>query len=156
MSTTPASSALTRRDLLLAGSALMAVAAVGLPASQALATPADVDAAIKKATGGQAPKPGKVTLEVPELADNGATVPLAVKVDSPMTEKDFVKEIHIFADGNPRPTVMTAKLGPRAGKAEFSIRIRLAQSQNVQAVAIMSDGQAFMAKKEVKVTAGGC
>lgn len=152
----PTPPALTRRDLLLTGSAALAAVAVGLPSGGALATPAEVEAAVKKATGGQAPKLGKVSLELPEIADNGATVPMTVKVDSPMTDKDFVKEIHVFADGNPRPTIMSVKIGPRAGKAEFSIRVRLAQSQNVQAVAIMNDGQSFFAKKEVKVTAGGC
>jgi sulfur-oxidizing protein SoxY len=148
--------ALSRRELLTASAALLAFAAVGGHAKMAGATPAEVADAVKKLTNNAALKPGKVTLELPEIAENGATVPLTVKVDSPMTDKDHVSAIHIFAENNPRPVILSVKMGARAGKAEFSIRIRLAQSQNVQAVAVMSDGQAFTAKKEVKVTAGGC
>jgi sulfur-oxidizing protein SoxY len=142
--------------MLTASAALLAFAAVGGHARQADATPAEVADAIKKLTNNAAIKPGKVTLELPDLADNGATVPMTVKVDSPMTEKDHVSAIHVFAEGNPRPVVLSVKIGARAGKAEFSIRIRMAQSQIAHAVAVMSDGQAFSAKKEVKVTAGGC
>jgi sulfur-oxidizing protein SoxY len=145
-----------RREMLLASAALLAFSKLGGLSSPAQATPADVAEAVKKLAGNAAVKPGKVTLDLPEIAENGATVPLKVSVESPMSDKDHVKAIHIFAEGNPRPTVLSVKIGPRAGKAEFSIRIRLAQSQNVQAVAVMNDGQAFGAKKEVKVTAGGC
>ncbi len=149
-------SALTRREMLLASAALLAFAATGTMPGTAQATPAEVDAAVKKLTNNAAVKPGKVTLELPEIAENGASVPMTVKVESPMTDKDHVTAIHIFAEGNPRPVVLSVKIGPRAGKAEFAIRIRMAQTQNVLAVAVMSDGQAFSAKKEVKVTAGGC
>ncbi|TAN46907.1 MAG: thiosulfate oxidation carrier protein SoxY [Rhodospirillales bacterium] len=147
---------LGRRELLLTGAAGLTVAALLGPGRKAWATPPEVDAALKKLTNNAQVKTGKVTLELPEVADDGRTVPLKVIVDSPMTDKDHVKAIHVFADSNPRPVVMSVKLGPRAGKAEFSIRIRLAQTQNVHAVAVMSDGQVYGGKKEVKVTAGGC
>lgn len=147
---------INRREMLTASAALLAFAAVGAPVREASATPAEVADAIKKLTNNAAVKPGKVALDLPDIADNGATVPMKVTVESPMTDKDHVKAIHIFAEGNPRPVVMSVRIGPRAGKAEFSIRIRMAQTQNIQAVAVMSDGQAFAAKKEVKVTAGGC
>lgn len=147
---------LNRRDVLHGASLGLAVIATGgMFATVAHATPDDVRAALAKMTGGAEPKAGRVTLTIAEVAENGATVPYTVKVESPMTEKDYVKAIYIMADGNNAPNVTTYRLTPDCG-AEVSGRMRLAKTQSVHAVAQMSDGTCFAAKAEVKVTIGGC
>jgi sulfur-oxidizing protein SoxY len=102
------------------------------------------------------PKEGKIVLKVPEIAENGNTVPVTVSIESPMTETDYVKAVHVVADGNPAPGVASFSFTPMSGKAEAQLRIRLAQTQNVVAVAQMSDGSLWTASREVKVTIGGC
>ena len=111
---------------------------------------------IEKFTGGKDPAKGKVSLDLPEIAENGNTVPLTVAVESPMTAESYVKEIMIVADGNPNAGVATLNFTPLSGKAEAAIRIRLAATQNVIAIAKMSDGALFTEQKVVKVTIGGC
>ena len=146
-----------RRDLLaMAGTGVIAVAGIGLFAGEAMADSAAVAKAIKKSVGGKSPKTGRVTLELPEIAENGNTVPIAVEVKSPMTAKDYVKAVHIYADGNPVPNVATFRFSPESGKARVSTRMRMRKSQNIVAVAEMSDGSVYMGKKAVKVTIGGC
>ena len=95
-------------------------------------------------------------LEIPRLAENGNIVPVAITVDSPMTEQDYVESIHLFAERNPLPRVLEAELGPRNGRARIATRIRLAVSQQVLAVAIMSDGTLWSTAADVEVTVGGC
>ena len=73
-----------------------------------------------------------------------------------MTAEIHVKEVMILADGNPNAGVATLMFTPLSGKAEASIRIRLATTQNVVAIAKMSDGAVFTEQKTVKVTIGGC
>lgn len=111
---------------------------------------------IQKFTGGIKPIEGKIKLDVPEIAENGNTVPVTVSVDSPMTVASHVKEIFVLADANPRGGVATFKFMPDVSVAEANIRVRLAETQNVIAVAKMSDGTYIMAAKQVKVTIGGC
>ncbi len=144
--------ALTRRQILIgtAGIGLMA-----LP-RWAQATPAEAQAAIAKITGGATPAAGRVTLRLPQIAENGNSVQFSVAVDSPMTEADYVKAIHVIAEENPFPEVATFYLSPANGKAEVTMRMRLAKTQTVRAVAVMADGKAFEAQQEVKVTIGGC
>lgn len=102
------------------------------------------------------PKAGKVQIKTQEIAENGNTVPVTVTVDSPMTDKDYVKAIHVVADKNPLPGVASFNLHPASGKAEVQFRMRMAETQNIIAVAEMSDGSAWTASREVKVTIGGC
>ena len=111
---------------------------------------------IEKFTGGKQPAKGKISLDLPEIAENGNTVPLSVMVESPMTAESYVKDVMIIADGNPNAGVATLSFTPMSGKAEASIRIRLATTQNVVAIAKMSDGSLFTEQKTVKVTIGGC
>jgi sulfur-oxidizing protein SoxY len=111
---------------------------------------------IEKFTGGKEPAKGKVSLDLPEIAENGNTVPLTVSVESPMTADSYVKEIMILADGNPNAGVATLSFTELSGKAEAAIRIRLAATQNVIAIAKMNDGAMFTDRKTVKVTIGGC
>jgi sulfur-oxidizing protein SoxY len=115
----------------------------------AKADTAAVDAAIT-------PSEGRITLDLPQIAENGNTVPLTVEVDSPMSEADYCKAVHIFAEGNPLPNVASFRFTPACGQAFASTRIRLAKTQNVIAVAEMSDGSLYTTKAEVKVTIGGC
>ena len=116
----------------------------------------DSDELIKKFTGGKAPSQGRVKLDLPEIAENGNTVPMTVSVESPMTEQSHVTNVLVVTDGNPRGGVATFHFSPASGVAEANTRIRLAATQNVIAVAQMNDGSFHMASKQVKVTIGGC
>ena len=73
-----------------------------------------------------------------------------------MTATDYVKAIHIFNEKNPQPNVIGIHLGPRAGKAKVSTRIRLADSQKVVAIAQMSDGSFWSESVDVIVTLAAC
>lgn len=144
----------TRRSFLgaAAGGLAVAVAFPGL----ALADAKMVADEIKKLVGEKALKEGRIKLDLPSIAENGLVVPLSFEVESPMTEADHVKSVHFFAEGNPNPLVASFSFTPLAPKAAAAIRIRLAQTQNIIAVAAMSNGDVYTARKEVKVTIGGC
>ena len=120
------------------------------------ATPETMAAAIKQVTGGAEVRPVKVTLDIPPLVENGNTVPLTVTVDSPMTEADHVKAIHVFNEKNPQPHVISVSLGPRAGRARLATRIKLADAQKVVAIAETSTGEFFSASADVIVTIAAC
>ena len=121
-----------------------------------IATPGDVEAALKKLYGSKPMNKGKISMDLPQIAENGLVVPISVSVDSKMTAKDYVKAVHVFADGNPLPGVVSYRFTPESGQAAANIRMRLAKTQNVVCVAEMSDGKLYSAKSEVKVTIGGC
>ena len=142
-----------RREALAIGAGAAGAAMLGVP--QAIAAN-DSDETIKKFTGGKTPVEGKIKLDMPEIAENGNTVPMTVMVDSPMTAQSHVTDVLIVADGNPRSGIATFRFSPASGVAEANTRIRLAASQNVIAIAKMNDGSVFMASKQVKVTIGGC
>ncbi|MBS0232251.1 MAG: thiosulfate oxidation carrier protein SoxY [Proteobacteria bacterium] len=125
-------------------------------AGAAFANPADVETLIQKMTGGKKPSEGRITLDLPTIAENGLVVPLGFDVQSPMTENDYVKSVHIFAESNPNVQVADYTFTPLCPKAAIQVRMRLAQTQRVTALAIMSNGDAYIARKEVKVTIGGC
>lgn len=112
--------------------------------------------AIRKVVGGARVTPGKVKVDLPQLVDNGNTVPLSVVVDSPMTAADHVQAIHVFTEKNPQPDVASFRLGPRAGRASVSTRIRLADTQSVVALAQMSDGSFWSGKADAVVTIAAC
>jgi sulfur-oxidizing protein SoxY len=111
---------------------------------------------IEQATKGAPVKRGRVKLELPLLADNGNSVPMKVSVESPMSEQDHVKTIRLLSERNPEPQMAVFHLGPRAGVAEVSSRVRLAGSQKVTALAEMSDGSFWMDTAEVVVTLSAC
>lgn len=144
----------TRRHLLAVGT--LAVLAAIIAPRLAFADEAAVAAELKKLYGDKQFGTGRVKLDVPEIAENGLVVPVNVDVDSPMTEADYVKSVHVFADGNPLPGVVSYRFTPDCGKAAASIRMRLAQSQNVSCIAEMSNGSLYATKTSVKVTIGGC
>lgn len=113
--------------------------------------------ALNAVTGGKTPVvSSKIKLKVPEIAENGAVVPVTVEVDSPMTETDYVKAIHIFATKNTNSRCIDVHLTPANGKAMFSTRIKLGGTQEVATVVELSDGSFITASQSVKVTIGGC
>ena len=144
-----------RRQTLALGAGAMSVVVLGISSNPALAKN-DADEAIKKFTGGKTPVQGKVKLDLPEIAENGNTVPMTVTVESPMTEQSHVTDVLIVADENPRSGVATFHFSAASGVAEANTRIRLASTQDVIAVAKMNDGSFYTASKQVKVTIGGC
>ena len=137
---------------------LFTAAGLGLApfAPPAAATPAAMDEAIRMLVGKATVKRGRVKLELPPIVENGNTVPLTVTVDSPMSETDHVTDIHVFNEKNPQPYVAAFDLGPRAGKAVVSTRIRLADSQQVVAIARLNDGSFWSDSADVIVTLAAC
>ncbi len=102
------------------------------------------------------PTAARIRIVAPELADNGASVQVTLACDGPMTEADHVRAIHLAAERNPNPGVASFRFTPSCRRAEVTTRIRLAQTQRLIAVAETSDGRAWIAQREVKVTLGGC
>ena len=143
---------ITRRQILVVTAAL----AGGLSAPSAHATPATMQAAIRRVVGEAPINRGKVTLDIPPLVENGNTVALAIEAESPMTAQDHVKAIHVFNEKNPQPNVISAHLGPRAGRARVATRFRLADTQTIVAIAEMSDGSFWSASADVIVTLAAC
>jgi sulfur-oxidizing protein SoxY len=148
----------TRREFLM-----LACAAFASPAAQAQLTPnivalrkAALEEAVRRVTGGAQPRPGRVKLDLPPLIENGNSVPLTVTVESPMSAADHVRAIHVFTEKNPQPNVISAWLGPRAGRATLTTRARIADTGNVMAVAQLSDGSFWSDRVEVVVTLSAC
>ena len=146
---------LTRRKALILGAVSTTTILAGAPRG-VRATAADAATEIAKFTGGKIPQTGRITIELPEIAENGNSVPLSVVVDSPMTPDNYVTDILVTAEGNPWPGVAVFKLTPLSGRAEAATRIRLAASQNIVVVAKTSKGEVLTAQRQVNVTIGGC
>jgi sulfur-oxidizing protein SoxY len=146
-----------RRFLRLAGSAA-AIGALPLVVSvrPVEATPETMAAAIRAVVGGATVQIGKVKLDIPPLVENGNSVPMTVSVASPMTANDYVKSIHVFNEKNPQPNLGNFYLGLRAGRAQVSTRVRLADSQKITAIAHLSDGSFWSVTAEVVVTLAAC
>jgi sulfur-oxidizing protein SoxY len=136
--------------------AIPAGAALTLIVHPAEATPEAMREAIKKVVGDAEIKRGRVKLDIPPLSENGNSVTCSVTVESPMTAAEHVKAIHLFNEKNPQPNVISVHIGPRAGRAAISTRIRLADSQRVIAVAEMSDGKFWSDEMDVIVTLAAC
>jgi sulfur-oxidizing protein SoxY len=143
----------SRRELLLAAGAGLASLVVVRPAR---ATPEAMQEAIRKVAGPARINRGRVKLELPPLVENGNVVPLAVGVESPMTDADHVRAIHVFTERNPQPDVLSVRLGPRAGRARVATRIRLAHTQTVVAIGELSDGSWWSDSADVVVTLAAC
>jgi sulfur-oxidizing protein SoxY len=147
----------TRRTFLkAAGTTALAGAILRVTLRPADATPAMLNAAIRNVVGEAPLRTGKVKLDIPPLVENGNTVPMTVSVTSPMTADDYVRSIHVFNEKNPQPYIGNFYLGPAAGRAQVSTRIRLADSQKVVAIAQMSDGSFWSASVDVVVTLAAC
>ncbi len=141
-----------RRGLLVAGLAL-----AGFPVlAQRFQPPQDITPLLMKITGGVVADKRGVEVVLPQIAENGNSVPLNVKVASPMTEVDFVAAIHVFAERNPRPLVASFHLGPQSGRAEISTRVRLAGTQTVNVLVELSGKRFLLGSAYVLVTAAAC
>jgi sulfur-oxidizing protein SoxY len=145
-----------RHFLLLTGVAIATPVKAQLPPNIAEIRKAALQEAIKKVIGDAQVRQGKVKVDIPPLIDNGNAVPVTVEVESPMTQADHVKAIHLFTERNPQPYVFTAHLGPRAGKARVATRARIADSGDVVAIAQMSDGSFWSESVKVIVTLSAC
>jgi len=148
----------TRRQFLLltACAAVPATATAQLDSNLAANRKAAFQAALKKIIGDSPVRKERVKLVLPPLIDNGNSVPLTVSVESPMTEADHVKAIHVLTEKNPLPDVVSVTLGPRAGRATLTTRVRLADTQTVTAIAQTSDGAFWSDTAEVVVTLSAC
>jgi sulfur-oxidizing protein SoxY len=147
----------SRRDILKTAGVLAGCGALmRLTVRPAAATPAMMEEAVRNFVGEATVQKGRVKIDVPPIVENGNSVPCTVSVDSPMTPADYVKAIHIFNEKNPQPYVISVTLGPRAGHAGFSTRIRLADSQTVTAIAELSDGTFWSGDVDVIVTLAAC
>ena len=142
----------TRRQLLLAGAGLASVALL----RPARADVPAMESAIREFVGKANVRQGKVRLDIPPLVENGNAAPVTLTVDSPMTQKEFVKAIALFNEKNPQPNVAVFHLGPRAGRAQVSTRMRLATSQKITAIAALSDGTFWSDSADVIVTLAAC
>ena len=111
---------------------------------------------VEKITGGAALREGRVALEIPQLSDNGHSVPLKITVSSPMNEREYVRTIHVLSEKNPRPVIAIYHLNPSCGRAEISTRVRLNGEQRLLVIAAMSDGSFHAASASVIVTETAC
>jgi sulfur-oxidizing protein SoxY len=141
---------LKRRDFLAGAAGALALPGV------ALAQVDPLDPHVRALANGAPMRKGKVTLVLPQLADNGNSVPIRITVDSLMTAADHVKSIHLYSERNPVPNMANFYLGSRAGKAEINSRVRLAGSQRVTAVAKLSDGSFWYDAAPIVVTLSAC
>ena len=134
-----------------------AISLAGMPAAaQRFQPPQDISPLLAKITGGAVAERRGVEVELPQIAENGNSVPLRIRVESPMTEADHVKAIHVFAERNPRPLVASFHLGPQSGRAEISTRVRLAGTQTVTVLAELSGNRFLVGPAYVLVTAAAC
>ena len=134
---------------------------LAVPGAFLLPTPTRADRqslaeALREFTGRQPLREGRVRLDVSPLVENGNAVPISVTVEAPMTAADHVRRIGVFNERNPQPNVITAQFGPRAGRAYLATHIRLATSQDLVAVAEMSDGSFWAQRVMVVVTLAAC
>lgn len=145
---------LSRRTLLTASASTALATFFG--SGRVFAEAADITEVIEAFTSGTEAGEGAFTLTTPEIAENGHSVPVSVLVESPMTEDDYVESVLILAEENPLPEVVTFHFTPMSGEAKASTRMRLAKTQDVVALAKLSNGQIYKASNNVKVTIGGC
>ncbi|MFO1271746.1 MAG: SoxY-related AACIE arm protein [Rubrivivax sp.] len=138
-----------RRELVIAGFGTLLL-------RPAAATPESMQAAIAAWCGGAEPKDGRVVLEIAPLIDNGNAVPVTLRVESPMTPAEHVRELALFNEKNPNTEVVVFHLGPRCGLAQVATRIRLATSQQLVALAKMNDGSVWQTRVDVIVTLAAC
>lgn len=137
---------MNRRHALVLGTGAFAVAALPVPA---LAEDNGTQAAIDAFTGGAPVAEGGVEIDAPEIAENGNTVPVEVGAEG-------ASAILLLAAGNPNPGVATFHFGKLSAASGAKTRIRLAETQDLVAVAKLADGGFAKATRAVKVTIGGC
>ncbi len=153
----------TRRLVIVAGASSLCVGSLALQwtspvraASSGAERTAHFEEALRALLAGRTPVEGGVTVELPEIAENGNFVPIAITVDSPMTADNYVKAVHLLSSGNPVAPVATFRFSPLNARARVLSRMRLARTQDVVVVAEHSNGALHSATTFVKVTIGGC
>ncbi|KRE20768.1 hypothetical protein ASE66_08010 [Bosea sp. Root483D1] len=146
--------ALSRREVMAAGAAGLAL--VALPAPARAAAPPALAELVARITEGAVPERGKISFDIPQLVENGNSVDVAIQVESPMTDADHVRWIHVIAEKNPFPDVARFHLSPRSGRADIRATLRLATSQKVVAIAALSGGGYVMADADIVVTLSAC
>jgi len=133
------------------------LSALGLaPHSIAFASPDQAKLAIQTLVGDQIVQTGRVILDIPPLIENGNSVVMTLQVESPMTQQDYVKSVHVLAEGNPLPNILSAYFTPRSGLAQVMSRVRLAENQRVWAIAQMSNGSFWRGYADTLVTTSAC
>ena len=156
---------MSRRELLETLTVLGVATGAGLSLSgpaparaQALGGQETVQDALTRLFGNRPIKDGGgvVKLEIPLIAENGAVVPVAVDVTSPMTAANYVKHVYVVADKNRIPIITRISLAPESGQASVATSVRLGETGDVRAIVEQSDGSLLQVKREVKVTVGGC
>lgn len=147
---------LNRRDIMIGAGTVFGAAAFPLGRLRAQGNPVPWQEVLTNIVGGAKPLEGKVTIEIPEIVENGNVVPISVSVVSPMADTDYVKTIHIITTGNPLAYVAGFHFTPLSGKASVSTRIRLTSTQEVISVAEFSDGKFLMGRRNVEVAIGCC
>lgn len=137
---------------------LLVLAACSGPGAHAQAPPvqADWSQLYGPWTAGHTPRAERVQVLTPRLADNGLSVPLSVRIDSPMRADDHVQRVILLSNRNPRPVIAEFELGPWSGRAEIATRVRLNGSQEVMALVQTSDGRWWQGTAEVEVTESAC
>jgi sulfur-oxidizing protein SoxY len=133
------------------------LSALGLaPHSIAFVSPDQAKLAIQTLVGDQIVQTGRVILDIPPLIENGNSVVMTLRVESPMTQQDYVKSVHMLAEGNPLPNILSAYFTPRSGLARVMSRVRLAKNQRVWAIAQMSNGSFWRGYADTLVTTSAC
>ena len=145
-----------RRFLRLSGVAAVAMAITQLLPIGARADRAAVAKAMKAVIRGRKLAMGKITIDLPEIAEDGSSVQMTIAVESPMTAENHVKAVHVYAEENPWPNVASFHFTPMSGEARVTTRIRLARTQDIVVLAEMSDGSIYTVRRSIKVTVGGC
>jgi sulfur-oxidizing protein SoxY len=106
--------------------------------------------------GNGTPIEGRVTLELPEYAENGNIVPYKISIESPMSDEDYIRRVTLLSTQNPQATVAVFHFTPLSGKGTVSGRMRLAKTQEVVAVALTSTNSLLIGRQMVDVGIGGC
>jgi len=128
----------------------------GLTSSPVVAKKPEAMEAIAKIVGSNSIQDGRVKLVIPPLVESGNLVVLKLSIESPMTASNYVKAVHVIAEGNPLPNIFSAYFTPRSGRADLTTRVRLAESQRVWAIAHMSDGSFWQGHADTLVTLSAC
>ena len=124
--------------------------------AQANAHVSTTDPLVYSLTRGKVVNAGRVKLELPRIADTGYSVPMMVRVESPMTPANYVRAIHLIAEKNPMRDMASFQLGPHSARAEVGSNIRLNGSQRVVAIAELSDGTFWSDAAFVEVREAAC
>ena len=143
------------RRMYLSALGLLGISGWIVPSLTVAKKPEAMDA-IAKIVGSNTIRDGRVKLVIPPLVESGNLVVLKLSVESPMTANDYVKAVHVIAEGNPLPNIFAAYFTPRSGRAELTTRVRLADSQRVWAIAQMSDGSFWQGYADTLVTLSAC